>query len=129
MRFYPASAILLAALAFGPAPAHSQVTAHIRIAGLPIGGVIRIGERRPVVVVAPRARGRRVVVVDGRRYREPRVIYVESRRHRRDRHSRHDRYERRVVYYDRYEDRYYDGYRRGLVEVEVYVHDGHYYRR
>jgi hypothetical protein len=112
---------LFAAGLLGLAPAaNAQVSGTIILGGGPIGGVITIGE--PVIVARPRAR---VVVVERPVY-GPRVIYVE-RWHGRG-HFKHDRYARRVVYYDPRDRVYYDRHHRGYRKVEVWERDGRYYR-
>ena len=112
---------LFAAGLLGLAPAaNAQVSGTIIIGGGPVGGVITIGE--PVIVARPRAR---VVYVDRPVY-SPRVIYVE--RWRGKGHYKHDRYARRVVYYDPRDRVYYDRHRKGCREVEVWERDGRYYR-
>lgn len=110
------------ALVLLPFDADAQVRGTIIIGGYPVGGVIRIGEPVPRYP-------RRVVVVE----REaPRVVVVERwKKHKHNRHCHHDRYRQRVIYYDRYDHVYYDRYDRrrpGLVELQVYEHDGQYYR-
>ena len=106
------------ALTLMPLDADAQVRGTIIIGGYPVGGVIRIGEPAPRYP-------RRVVVVE----REaPRVIVVERwKKHKHNRHCGHERYRHRVIYYDRYDRVYYERPRPGLVELQVYEHDGQYY--
>jgi hypothetical protein len=95
------------ALAFLPGRSEAQVSGAVVIGGGPVGGVVVFG--RPQVVVQ----------------RHPRVIVID----RYDRHKHnHRKFERRVVYYDRGYDRYFDHYRPGLIEVAVLFGGGHYYR-
>jgi hypothetical protein len=95
---------LFAAGLLGLAPAaNAQVSGTIILGGGPIGGVME----RPVYV-------------------GPRVIYVE--RWRGKGHFKHDRYARRVVYYDPRDRVYYDRHRKGCREVEVWERSGRYYR-
>lgn len=115
MRF--TSLVTAGALALLPAGADAaQVSGAIIIGGGPVGGVITIGQP---VIVRPRER---VVVVE--RYPPPRVIVVERwKRHRH--HPRH--FVRRVVYWDRRYDRFYERHRPGLIQVAVFFGDGRYY--
>ncbi len=141
---------LLGAAALVSAPAAAQVSARIHIGG-PIGGWIEVGNP-PRVRVVYRPPARRMDPRD--HHRGPRVIVVHRGQHRHDRYCRHSGYDRLVVYYDRDHDRYYDRdddryrdrddhyrdrdddrYRgrdskrgRGWHRVEVYRHDGRYYR-
>jgi hypothetical protein len=71
------------------------------------------------------------VVVE--RYAPARVVVVErwvppghARKHK-HKHV-HPHYVRRVVYYDRHQHVYFDRYRPGLMEVDVYYGGGRYYR-
>ncbi len=101
--------------------AAQRVSADIRVGvpGLPIDGVIRVGDPYPVSRYPHRAyRSRpRAVVVDDcyyrqrpNRYRNARPVVV-------------------VVYYDDDADSYYDRpYRRGLARDRVYAVNGGYYR-
>lgn len=103
----------LASLSLASSASAQRVSADIHIGGYPVAGTIHIGDGYP--------RPRRVEY--HRAY--PSRIYVEHRRW----HPRKYRGARViVVYYDRRDDRFYDGYRRGLEEVRVYHHDGRYFR-
>lgn len=140
---------LVSAVALVPAPAAAQVSARIHVGG-PIGGWIEVGNPPPV---GYRPRARRMATRDS--YRGSGVIVVHRGKHRHDRYCRHSGYDRLVVYYDRDHDRYYgrdddryrdrdddhyrgrddDRYRgrnpgrgRGWQRVEIYRHDGRYYR-
>jgi len=126
---------LVSAVALGPAPAAAQVSARIHIGG-PTGGWIEVGTPPRVRVVYPPPT-RRIHIRD--HHRGPRGIVVHRGKHRHDRYCRHSGYDRLVVYYDRGHDRYYDRdddrYRdrdprrgRGWQRVEVYRHDGRYFR-
>lgn len=122
---------LLAIAVLVPEAATAQVSARIHVGG-PIGGWVQIGEPYPPARVVYRAPRREMVFVE--RYPAPRVIVVHGKKHRHDRRCRHEDYRQRVVYYDRDYDRYYDsdygrnqrGHRRE--RVEVYQHEGRYYR-
>lgn len=120
---------LVAIASLVPAVASAQVSARIHVGG-PIGAWVYIGDPYPGVVY--RAPRRDVVIVE--RHPAPRVIVVHGKKHRHDRRCRHADFDRQVVYYDRDHDRYYDGarerYQRGRrwERVEVYRHEGRYYR-
>jgi len=105
--------LALGALAFAPLRTEAQVSGTIIISGLPLGGVVQFGHPRYGSYWRPRPHAQ-VVVVE----RWPKHRHGNDWRHQ----------ERRSVWYDRYDGTYYDGYRRGLVEVQVYVHDGRFYR-
>ena len=107
------------ALTLFPLRAEAQIRGTIIIGGYPVGGVIRIGEPAPRYP-------RRVVVIE----REaPRVVVVERwKGHRHNRHCRHEQRQGHVIYYDRRDHVYYDRFRPGLAELDVYEHDGRYYR-
>lgn len=108
------------ALTIMPTVAKAQVSGAIIVSGLPIGGVIQFGGPPPGAYYRARPRVAMYGYV-------PRVIVVE--RWRGNRHREEFRRMRsRQIWYDRYDDRYFDGYRPGLVEVQVYERDGRYYR-
>jgi hypothetical protein len=115
------SAVVFSLLSAGSASAQ-RVSADIRIGGRgPVSGHVIIGQR-------PRYD----------EYYRPRVVRVEEVRGwggRRDRGWHRGWFKQFrepprvvVVYYDRYDDCYYDGYRPGLEEIQVYESSGHYYR-
>lgn len=112
---------LVAVAALIPAAATAQVPARIHVVGS-IGGWVQIGAPYRPVRVGYRAPRREVVIV------------VHGQKHRHDRRCRHADVHQRVVYYDRDHDRYYDAdrgrnqRRRGWQRVEVYQHEGRYYR-
>jgi len=102
----PALFITLFLAVTAPMPAAAQVSGAIVIGGFPLAGIIAIGPVHHVRTYLPTPR---IVVVE--RYRAPRVIVVE--RWDRGRHYGHvSRGKARGVIW-------YDGHRRGLVEVEV----------
>ncbi len=111
MRFV--SMLTAGALAMMPALASAQVSGTIVIGGGPVGGVIRIGEPR-------------VVVVD--RHPPPRIIVVERWHGRYHRGFDHRRAQRRVVFFDRRHNVYYDRYRPGLIEIRVFAFGGRWYQ-
>lgn len=123
---------LILSLTAVPRAADAQrVSADIVLRGGPIAGVVRIGRPpsyygRYVEVIRPRARPSRVIVLR----REPaRVQIIRWQGHRHDgRYCRGGHFSRVGVFYDGRHDRFYDGYRPGLEEVEVYEHDGVLYR-
>ncbi len=110
--------VALVPLLFAPTAEAQRVQADIRIFGGPVAGRVVIGDRyggRPRVP-----------------YYAPRRVYVE-RVYFRDHGRRVGWYKkfRRapvvVVYYDRRDDRFYDGFRPGLQEIRVYEQDDRYY--
>ena len=111
------SVALLGALAL-PSSAHAQrVIADISIHDGPVTGRVIVGH--PPVYREPT-----VVVVAPPRWRPVRVYRA---------HRAHDWYRTRGyrdvrIWYDPHRDFYYDEYHRGLIEVSVYQHGGHYYR-
>jgi hypothetical protein len=114
--------LALAAAGLVPGRTAAQVSGTIVLGGLPVGGVITFGV--PYRVLGP---ARRVVIVE--RPGPARVIVVERwRQPKHYRRDHHQRYDRRVVWYDRRAGFYYDRVRPGLVRVEVYHRDGRYYR-
>ena len=148
---------LVGAVALVPAPAAGQVSARIHVGG-PIGGWIEVGPPPPVVYLPRAGRmatrdyhrGPRVIVVHRGKHRHDRycrhsgydrlVVYYD-RDHDRYYDRNDDRYRDRDDdrYYDRDDDRYRDRnddhYRgrdsrrgRGWQRVEIYRHDGRYYR-
>ncbi len=104
----------LASISIASSASAQRVSADIHIGGYPVSGTIHIGDGHP--------RPRRVVYERA----HPGRIHVEYRRGWNPRRYRNARVI--VVYYDRRDDRFYDGFRRGLEEVRVYHHDGRYYR-
>jgi hypothetical protein len=122
---------LVAVASLIPAAAAAQVSARIHIGG-PIGAWVHIGDPYPPVRVVYRVPRREVVIVD--RHPGPRVIVVHGKKHRHDRQCRHADFHREIVYFDRDHDRYYDADRdrhqrgRRWKRVEVYRHEGRYYR-
>ena len=108
----------LVPLFVAPAAQAQRVKADIRIFGGPISGRVVIGDRY-------RDRPRDP-------YYDVRRVYVERVRFR-DRGRREGWFKkfRRspvvVVYYDRRDDCFYDGFRPGLREIQVYERDGRFY--
>lgn len=115
--------ILLALTAAGalPATAAAQVSGTIVIGGLPVGGVITFGVPHPAPGPA-----RRVVIVE--RHAPAGIVIVERWRPSRHYSRGHERYERRVVWYDQRGGRYYDRARPGLRRIEIYERGGRHYR-
>lgn len=105
--------LALGALVLAPLRSEAQVSGTIVISGLPVGGFVRFGHPRHGYYGRPGPYAQ-VVVVE----RWPKHRHSNAWRH----------LERRTLWYDRHDGIYYDGYRRGLVEVQVYVHDGRFYR-
>jgi hypothetical protein len=105
--------LALGALVLAPLRTEAQVSGTIVISGLPVGGFVRFAHPWHGYY--------------GRPHRYAQVVVVErwpKHRHRNDwRHL-----ERRTLWYDRHDGIYYDGYRRGLVEVQVYAGHGRHYR-
>jgi hypothetical protein len=105
--------LALGALILAPLRTEAQVSGTIIISGLPVVGIVRFGQPRYGYYTRPRPHAQ---IVEVERWR--------THKHRNDwRHL-----ERRSVWYDRYDGTYYDCHRRGLIEMQVYVHDGRFYR-
>lgn len=116
-RFLAGSALLVPVL-FSASPAQAQrVRADIRIGGGPIAGHIQIGPDY-YRGRAPRARVVRVEVLRSRDFYR-RADWL--RQFRRDSKVF-------VIYYDRDRDFYYDRFRPGLIEVQVFERGGQFYR-
>ncbi len=121
--------LVLASAVLMPTQADAQVSAQIVLGKLPVVGWVTIGTPPARRVAHHHYPARRPVVL-ARRHRIPRGIVVyDWKSHRHDRYCRHDRRDRRLVYYDRHEDRYYEGPGRGRRGIQVFFHGGRYYRR
>jgi hypothetical protein len=122
-RVITGSGLLIPMLLAAPAASAQRVSADVRIWGGPVAGHIRIGPDR----YQPRYR-------DYYRDYRPRIVRVEVLRVRDfRRHPGWFREFRRtarvyIIYRDPDRDFYYDRYRPGLVECEVYERDGRFYR-
>jgi hypothetical protein len=118
-RVITGSALLIPMLLSAPPASAQRVSADVRIWGGPVAGHIRIGpDRYPYRYRDYRPRIVRVEVLRVRDYRHPPGWFREFRRTARV----------YIVYRDRDRDLYYDRYRPGLVECEVYERDGRFYR-
>jgi len=151
LNLWLGSSILLPLFAASPAQAQ-RVSADVRIDGRPVAGRLFIGDwrewyrgrPRPVVVVPSRPIYVERIRVPGPDLREEwfkhREHWVKHRddwfKHRRDwfrqRNEWVNNFQRDarvlMVYYDGRDDCYYDRYRQGLEQVDIYERDGRYYR-
>jgi len=121
--------LVLASAALIPTRADAQVSAQVVLGKLPVVGWVTVGTP-PARRVAHRRHPIDRPVVLARHSRIPRAIVVHGwKSHRHDRYYRHDRRDRRIVYYDRHDDRYFEAPGRGRHAVEVIVYGGRFYRR
>jgi hypothetical protein len=116
-RVFASSALLLPLLLSAEPASAQRISADIRIGGGPIAGHIRIGPDR-----------------FGYRDYRPRFVRVEVLRardyYRRSGWLRSFRRDARIraVYYDRGRDFYYDRFRPGLIQINVFEREGRFYR-